>query len=103
MPARPPGQPDVHPAVAVLALHGAHHGQDGAHLRQRPQGGDGLDHAGVGAGRGARDVILQEDHERLGHGHPGSAARGEAASAGGRGGRRHQRDGQAMRAARLIR
>ena len=40
-------------------------------LRQRPHGGDGLDHARLPVGRRVGDVILQQDHERLGHGHLG--------------------------------
>ena len=53
-PLGPPGEPDVHPAVAVLALDGAHHGKDGAHLRERPHGGDRLDHARVACSAEAR-------------------------------------------------
>ena len=67
-PLGPAGEPDVHPAVAVLALDGAHHGEHGAHLRERPHGGDRLDDARLRAGRGVGDVILEQDHERLGHG-----------------------------------
>jgi hypothetical protein len=87
--ARPPGEPDVDPAVAVLALDGAHHREDGTHLRQRPQGRDRLEHAGMRACACPCDVILEEDDEWLRDGHAGAGCPRRGSEPGGRAGRQH--------------